>query len=339
MKKRIIITGSAGLLGHHLYNYLSGLGHDILCIDDLSNGLAENIVGQANFVKLDLCKSGKTERIFKKFRPQIVHHLACWPHEGLSQFCPELVTKTVYLASLSVFKAAINCFSVETLVYYSSMSRFGLGNHKPPFSEDMPRAPEDIYAIAKCASERALEILASIHKFRYNIAVPHNIIGENINLHDPYRCVIGIWCSAILRGKPVYIFGDGEQRRAISYVGDIVEPMAHLGFDESLNKEIINLGSGQVHTINELAQMTVDAFGLKIKPEYLPARPCEVKNAFCTISKSERLLGFKDKTTVKEAIQKIADWSKTVELKSPHYLEKLEIEAFAPEVWTKKLLK
>ncbi len=339
MKKRVLITGSAGLIGHHLFNYLNAYKYDVLCIDDLSNGPENNIRGQSNFVKLDLCNSNKTEKIFQKFKPQIVQHLACWPHEGLSQFCPELVTKSVYLASISVFKAAINCGSLERLVFYSSMARFGHGNFKPPFTEDMPRAPEDIYAIGKCAAEQALEILANIHKFSYNIAVPRNIFGTGLVLDDPYRNVLGIWANSILRGKPVYIYGDGMQRRTLSYIEDILEPMARLGFDEKVNNEIINLGSSQVYTINDLAQMVIDEFELKLKPVYLPERPCEVKDAFCSVEKSKQLLGFKETVSVKEGIHKLVEWVKHVGPKEPRYLDKLEIEAFAPEVWTKKMLK
>lgn len=337
-KYRVIITGSAGMMGHHLYNYLAGEGHYLLGIDDLSNGLETNIHGQ-NFVKLDLTNSKKTERIFKKFQPEIVHHLACWPHEGLSQFCPELIAKSVYIVSLSVFKASINCNTVQRIVFFSSMARFGHGNYKPPFSEEMPRAPEDIYAIAKCAAEQTLEILASIHKFSYNIAVPHNIFGEGLVLDDPYRNVLGIFVNSILRGKPIYIYGDGTQKRAMSYIGDIIEPMARLGLDENVNNEIINLGSAVPYTINELAQMIIDEFGLQMKPIYLPERPCEVKNAYCTVAKSEKLLGFKDKTHVKEGIKKLIAWAKEHGAREPRYLDKLEIEAYAPEVWTKKMLK
>lgn len=336
-KHRIIITGSAGLLGYHLYNHLAGQGHYLLGIDDLSGGWEPNTKGQ-HFVKLNLQKSQKLEKIFKKFKPDIIHHLAAHPWEGLSQFCPEDVTANTYNNSLSVYRAMINCGDVDRLVYYSSMSRYGHGGYKPPFSEDYPRAPEDIYAIAKCSAERALEILASIHKFSYVIAVPHNVFGEGVNLSDPYRNVLAIWASAILRGKPVYIYGDGTQSRACSYVADMVEPMARLGFDDRLHGEIINLGSRQVYTINALAQMVIEAYGLAITPVNVEDRPCEVKDAYCTIDKSEKLLGFKDKTLVEDGIKKLVDWVKRVGSIEPQYFDQLEIENCAPRVWVEKKL-
>ena len=206
---KVVVTGCAGLIGSHLAHRLQAEGHNVLGVDDFSGGTRDNVIGLTNFVNLDVRKCNKLTKLFKSFSPNVVHHLSAHPHEGLSQFCPEKITSSVYNASLSVFKASINCGSLPRIIYYSSMARYGNGGLKLPFTEDMPRAPEDIYAIAKCSAERALEILSSIHKFDYNIVVPHNVYGERVSLHDPYRNVLAIWINSILRGKPVIIFGDG----------------------------------------------------------------------------------------------------------------------------------
>lgn len=336
--KRVLVTGGAGFMGSWLVNYLRGKGLAVLAMDDLSGGEEENISSKQDFVKVDLCNEAKTEKIFKRFSPDLVYAFAAHPHEGLSQFCPLDITRNTYISALSTFKAAINSHCSK-IVFASSMSRYGHGNYKPPFAEDYPRAPVDIYGIAKCAAEQALEILASIHKFSWVTLSPHNVFGPRQSRHDIYRNMFIIWTMAILRGKPVFIYGDGTQTRGPSYIEDMLEPMAKAGLDESINEEIINLGGEKFYTINELAQMVIDEFELKLEPIHLPDRPCEVRDAFCSISKSERLLGFKDKTPVKEGIKKLVKWAKEVGPKEPRYLEKLEIEAYAPEVWTKKLLK
>lgn len=335
---KIITTGGAGFMGSWLVDYLRGKGHTVLALDDLSGGEEENISSKQDFIKVDLCNEQKTERIFKKFSPHLVYAFAAHPHEGLSQFCPLDITRNTYISALSTFRAAINS-NCKKIVFASSMARFGHGNYKPPFTENYPRAPVDIYGIAKCAAERALETLASIHKFGWVILLPHNVMGPRQSRDDIYRNMFMIWAVAILRGKPVYIYGDGMQTRAPSYIEDMLEPMAKTGLDESINEEIINLGGEKFYSINELAQMVIDEFELKIKPIHIEDRPCEVKNAYCSIAKSQKLLDFKDKTSIKEGIHKLVEWVKDVGSKEPRYLEKLEIEAYAPEVWTKKMLK
>ena len=336
--KRILITGGAGFMGSWLVDYLRGKGHAVLALDDLSGGEEENISSKQDFIKVDLCNENKTEKIFRKFSPNLVYAFAAHPHEGLSQFCPLDVTRNTYISALSTFKVAVNSHCSK-IVFASSMSRFGHGNYKPPFTEEYPRAPVDIYGIAKCAAEQALEILASIHKFSYVVLVPHNVYGGRQTRSDVYRNMLMIFAVAIMRGKPIFIYGDGEQKRAPSYIEDMLEPMAKAGLDESINEEVINLGGEKFYTINEMAQMVIDEFGLKIKPIHVADRPCEVKNAFCSVSKSQKLLDFKDKTPIKEGIHKLVEWVKYVGPKEPKYLGKLEIEEYAPEVWIKKMLK
>jgi len=336
--KKILVTGGAGFMASWLADYLRGKGHTVLALDDLSGGEEENISSRQDFIKVDLCNENKTEKIFKKFSPHLVYAFAAHPHEGLSQFCPLDITRNTYVSALSTFKAAINSHCSK-IVFASSMARYGHGNHKPPFIEDYPRKPVDIYGVAKCAAEQALEILSSIHKFGWVILTPHNCYGPRQSRADVYRNMLMIWAMAILRGKPIFIYGDGSQVRAPSYIEDMLEPMAKAGLDESISEEVINLGGEKFYTINELARMVIDEFGLKVEPIHVSDRPCEVKNAFTSVDKSIRLLDFKDKTSIKEGIHKLVEWAKHVGPKEPKYLDKLEIENFAPEVWTKKMLK
>ena len=235
---RIVISGGAGFMGSWLVDYLRGKGHTVLALDDLSGGEEENISSKQDFIKVDLCNEKNTERIFKKFSPHLVYAFAAHPHEGLSQFCPLDITRNTYINALSTFKAAINSHCPR-IIFASSMARYGLGNNKPPFTEDYPRMPVDIYGVAKCAAERALEILASIHNFSYAVLTPHNVIGPRQTRSDVYRNVLMIFIVAIMRGKPVFIYGDGEQKRAFSYIEDMLEPMVKVGLDDSINKESI----------------------------------------------------------------------------------------------------
>ena len=86
--------------------------------------------------------------------------------------------------------------------------------------EDDKINPVDPYGVSKVAAENILKILSKTHKFEYNIAVPHNIIGPKQKYDDPYRNVASIMINLMLQNRQPYIYGDGEQKRCFSYIDD-----------------------------------------------------------------------------------------------------------------------
>ena len=105
-KKRILVTGAAGFLGSHLSEQLSKLGHDIIGIDNMIGGYDDNVSKNIEFHKVDCCDFEKIKMIMKGIN--IVYHCAATAHEGLSVFSPFEITKNNYLASVSIFTAAVN---------------------------------------------------------------------------------------------------------------------------------------------------------------------------------------------------------------------------------------
>lgn len=294
-------------------------------------------------------------------KPELIYHLACHPYEGLSQFCPTDVSSSTFIATLNVVTGAIAAGTVKRIVNYSSMARYGAGHPAPPrelggssddargapFHEWYRPNPEDVYACAKVASERSLEILCDFHDIEWCHVVPHNLYGESNwkSLSDPYRGVLLIWTNCMLRGKPFYIYGDGEQKRAPSHVDDAIEPMVRMGIDPALHRQTVNIGSHQEYTLNEMADVALRVFeeetGRKpLKPIYEAARPCEVKDAWCSIGKSTSMLGYEDKVSLEEGMRKLVRWAAAEfpEGVEPRYLKNLEIEKKAPKVWTEKMI-
>ncbi len=86
--------------------------------------------------------------------------------------------------------------------------------------------PEDSYGIAKYAVEMELESSRKMFGMNYIIFRPHNVYGERQNIGDKYRNVIGIFMNQILQNKPLTVFGNGEQSRAFSYIGDVAPVIA-----------------------------------------------------------------------------------------------------------------
>lgn len=338
---KILVTGSLGFMGSHLAEYLASEGHDVIGMDNLSTGFNANDIPEVLTHRIDLVlEPTRVAEIIEDFKPDVVYHLAAWAHEGLSQFCPIKITENNYNATLNVLIPAIRA-GVKRFVFTSSMSVYGEGN--PPFDETMERNPADIYAVAKTASERAIELLSSVHGFDYTIIRPHNVYGERQNLSDPYRNVVGIFMRRVLNSQPLVVYGDGEQTRAFSYINDVTPYIAKAGWAPESSKEIINIGPLEEFTINNLAETVSKIAGKPAVIEHVPDRPLEVKHAYCTNDKAQRLLGYKTSVTFEEGLTNMFNWAKQLHesggISDPKYLDELEIvNESTPKTWTKKSL-
>jgi UDP-glucose 4-epimerase len=241
-----------------------------------------------------------------------------------------------YEASVATFTAAIKA-NVKRIVFCSSMARYG--DQNAPFTEIMRPAPVDPYGIAKVAAEDTLKVLAEVHEFEWNIAVPHNIVGEGQKYDDPYRNVMSIMLNRNLQGLPSIIYGDGEQTRCFSYIDDCIDCLVQMGIDPNINEETINIGPDEeVITINALASLCANETGLNRRPIYhLSGRPQEVKHATCSSDKARKLLNYRTKTTVAEAVKKTADFIRKSGIKKFTYHIPLEIiNQKTPQTWTEK---
>lgn len=340
---KVLVTGAAGFMGSHLVDNLIARNLEVYGVDDLSGGFKRNIHPQSTFTQLDLRDTEATARYIEDVRPELVYHLAADATEGRSQFTPIQCTQRNYLAYLNVLVPAIRS-GMKKMVLTSSMSVYG--SQQPPFSEDMPRVPEDVYAIAKTSMERVTEILSEVHEFQYSIVRPHNVYGPRQNIRDPYRNVVGIFINCLLSGKSFYIYGNGQQKRAFSYIGDVIPALAEAGFTEAANREIMNVGPREEYTIEELAAVIIDDFFAggpapkEMRPIYLPDRPLEVKEAYCTVEKAERLLGFRTTVTLRDGIHEMIAWARELGPQQPKYLDGgLEIiNDKTPATWAQKLI-
>ena len=330
---KILITGVAGFLGSHLADKLKALGHNIVGIDNMIGGYTDNIPKNIEFHNIDCCDLKKVKEIMKGVN--VVYHCAATAHEGLSVFSPYEITRNNYLASVSIFTAAIN-EKVKRIIYCSSMARFG--DLKPPFTENLKPKPIDPYGISKVAAEQVLTSLCELNNIEWVIAVPHNIIGPRQKYDDPFRNVVSIMLNRMLQGKAPIIYGDGEQKRCFSYIEDCLSCLIPMLDQKNLNKEIINIGPDEEFvTINKIAEICSNITGFNGKPIYKNDRPKEVKLALCSADKARKILNYKTETTLEEGIQKTYEYIKKRGVKPFDYNYEIEIiNDLTPETWKNK---
>ena len=332
---KIFITGVAGFLGSNLAKRMIDLGHEVSGNDNLIGGAKSNLPEKIKFFETDCNDLEKMSDIIKG--NEIIYHCAATAHEGLSVFSPNIITKNIFQASVSTITAAIQN-KVRRFIYCSSMARYGSQDY--PFTEDMETKPEDPYGVAKVAGENILKLLADLNGMEWNIAVPHNIVGPNQKYDDPFRNVLSIFINRNLQNKPALIYGDGKQKRCFSYIDDTIYCLEKMALDKNINKEIINIGPDEEDvTISELAEMVANEIGFNGKPLHLSDRPKEVRFATCSANKSRKLLNYKTKTSLKEAIKKTTEFIKKSGTKPFKYYLPVEIiNDKTPEAWVKKLI-
>ena len=330
---KILITGAAGFLGSHLCEKLQKLGHEIVGVDNMHGGYQDNVPNTIKFFEYDCCDLKKMNEVMKNV--DVVYHCAATAHEGLSVFSPFEITKNNYLASVSVFSAAVSN-KVKRIIFCSSMARYG--DQKTPFNEDMKPKPVDPYAIAKVAAENVLVNLCELNNIEWVIAVPHNIIGPRQKYDDPFRNVVSIMINRMLQKKPPIIYGDGEQKRCFSYIDDCISCLLPMLDQKNLNKQIINIGPDEEFvTINKVAEICGNITGSNMKPIYKEDRPREVKHATCSADKARKYLNYKTTTDLVTGIKKTFEYIEKRGTKPFNYYFDIEIKnELTPETWTKK---
>ena len=331
---KIFITGVAGFLGSHLADELLAKGHEVVGIDNLLGGYEDNVPKQVKFFQADARDFEKMKTLMKGV--DVLYHCAAAPHEGLSVFSPNLITQHTYNSTVAVASAAVVC-KVKRIVFCSSMARYG-EQDTLPFTEDMQPMPKDPYGVAKYAAELAVKALCNAHGLEYVVAVPHNIIGPRQKYDDPFRNVASIMINLMLQGRQPIIYGDGEQKRGFSFVGDVVEPMVKMGFEPQVVGQIINVGPDEEFiTINDLAGRIAKLMNFKpLKPTYVKDRPMEVKLATCSADKCRKLLGYKTHYTIDQGLKEMISWIKQRGPRPFTYHLDLEIiNEKTPETWEK----
>lgn len=324
-----LVTGGAGFMGSHVARECLALGHRVTVMDDLSGGFPENVPDGARFVKADVSNPDEVNALFEGESYDFVYHLAAYAAEGLSHFIRHFNYRNNVLGSVNLVNAAVRT-GVRCLVFTSSIAVYGPG--QVPMTEDLPPRPEDPYGVAKYAVE--LDLAAAHHMFGLNSVIfrPHNVYGEGQNIADRYRNVIGIFMNQVMRGEPMTVFGDGEQTRAFSYIGDVAPVIAVAVELPDAYNQTFNVGADTAYTVNHLSGVVAAEFGVQARRTYLPARK-EVVDAYSSHERLRSVFGDRQPVPLEEGIARMAAWARAVGPRPPSTFAAIEIERNLPPSW------
>ena len=317
-------------MGSHLVDYLvEDLGSDVVVLDDLSGGSMDNVNPAVKFVAGSIVDHDLVNMLFAKHHFDYVYHLAAYAAEGLSPFIKRFNYTNNLIGSVNLINASVNT-GVKCFVFTSSIAVYG--TNQVPMTEDLVPAPEDSYGIAKLAVEKELAMSHALFGLDYVIFRPHNVYGERQNLGDRYRNVVGIFMNRLMQGQDLVVFGDGEQRRAFTHVGDIVPGIAESVRTGGARNEIFNIGADTDYSVNELARMVMEAMGRGAPIRHVDAR-AEVKIAHSSHSKFREAFPHGGETPLREGLLAMAEWAEGAGVKKSKRFGEIEILKNLPSAW------
>jgi UDP-glucose 4-epimerase len=329
---KILITGVAGLLGSRLADYIIENHPNvyIVGIDDLSGGYKENVHSKVEFWQMNLV-THPIENCFEVHKFDYVYHFAAYAAEGLSPFIRQYNYENNLVATARIVNQCIK-HDVKRLVFTSTLAVYGHGNGDI-FDESQIQNPIDPYGIAKFACEMDIKVAGEQHGLDWTIIRPHNVYGVKQNIWDKYRNVLGIWMYQHMIGKPMTIFGDGEQTRAFSFIDDSLEPLWNAALRPEASKQIINLGGIEEISIKDASKILQEVIGSG-EVIHLEGRH-EVKHSIPTFQKSIDILDFKYQTDLKEGLTKMWDWAKQQPMRDRFVWDNYELDKGIYSFWKK----
>lgn len=324
-----LITGGAGFIGAHVTNELIKMGHKVVVLDDLSGGYKENVNPNAIFIEGSILDHQLLENLFNEYKFDYVYHLAAYAAEGLSHFIRRFNYNNNLIGSTNLINESIK-HKIKCFVFTSSIAVYG--TQEPPVSEKDAPMPEDPYGVAKFAVELDLKAAHDMFGLNYVVFRPHNVYGEYQNLGDRYRNVVGIFMNQLMQGIPLTVFGDGEQTRAFSYVGDVAPYIANSVNVLNAYNKVFNVGADKEYTVNQLAHTIMKVLGIKGELKYVEARN-EVKHMHADNSRATAMFKISEHTNLEDGLMKMASWAKRAGIRKTPKFSNIEITEKLPPIW------
>jgi UDP-glucose 4-epimerase len=303
---RVLVTGGAGFIGHHLVRALLARGLGVTVLDDLSMGKRENVPPAARFVEGDVRDPAAVRNALEDV-DAVLHEAAIVSiRASVEHFVRD--AEVNLMGTLTLLREMAGR-PIRRAVLASSMAVYADSPAPDPLPESAPTAPIAPYGVAKLAAERYWLLMGAQSGIPSTALRYFNTYGPN-QTPTPYVGVITIFIKRLLDGKPPMVFGDGEQRRDFVHVDDIVSAnLAVLdGADAAVAGRVFNVGTGHATSVNDLAEGLIAVLAPGTRAEYAPAQTGEMRNAIADVSAIGRALGWSARRVPVDFTDVVAFW-------------------------------
>ena len=327
---KTLVTGVAGFIGMHCALRLLDRGEDVVGIDNI-NDYYDVSLKQARlakvqshlkftFQKLDISDRGAMADLFSLHKPDRVIHLAAQAGVSYSLKNPQAYVESNLHGFMNILEGCRH-HQIKHLVYASSSSVYG-GNETMPFSEnDNIDHPLSLYA----ATKKANELMA--HTYSHLYSLPTTGL-RFFTVYGPWGrpdMAPFLFADAMLKGKPIDVFNDGDMVRDFTFIDDIVEGVIRVldkpatpdvNFDtfspnpatSTAPYRVFNIGNGNPTPLMDYIAALETALGVTAKKNFLPMQPGDVPATSADTSELRKWVGFQPDTPVTVGGQKFADW-------------------------------
>ena len=317
---KVLVTGAAGFIGSHLVDRLLGEGEDVLGFDDLSSGEMANLraarqsrLGKFAFQRGDIT-SNLLADVIKRHKPEVIFHLAAQVDVRKSVNDPIHDAMVNVIGTVNLLQAASEAGSRKVVFTSSGGCIYGEPDEsRLPVTEDqvyLPEAiPESPYGVSKKVVLDYLRYYAEVKDLDYTALALANVYGprqepaSEVGLEGQ---VVAIFCRKMLGHRPVTIYGDGTQTRDFVFVDDVVS--AFMAARDRGSRELVNVGSGQELSVNELYEKLTELIPTRFDPVSAPARPGELQRIFVDPTKAGSVLGWSPTTDLQEGLKQTVAW-------------------------------
>lgn len=306
----ILVTGGAGFIGSHTILRLLGEGHSVVNVDnlneyydpDLKKARLVQFEDRIDHYTIDIADKEALAEIFKNHSFDAICHLAAQAGVRYSIENPHIYAQANYIGTLNIFELAKQ-HNIPHVVFASTSSVYGM-NEKMPYAEyDRVDGPISIYA----ASKRAGELLAHsyCHLFDMNITCL-----RFFTVYGPFGrpdMALFKFTKAMLEGKPIEVFNQGEMQRDFTYIDDIVDGVIRAHAHPS-GFTIYNLGNGKPVLLMDFVKAVEQALDTKAQIEHKPMQPGDVASTWADTTKAQKELGYQSTTNVTEGVKTFVEW-------------------------------
>lgn len=311
---RILVTGAAGFIGSNLVDRLLDDGHEVVGIDNLSRGTRANLPDSELheersffFIEGDVTDPRLVETVAAA-DVEVICHLAAQIDVRVSVQDPIEDARLNVLGTVNVLEAARKA-GVRKVVFTSSGGSIYGEPKRLPVDEMAPVNPLSPYAASKVCGETYLGMYHTLYGLETTALALSNVYGRR---QDPRgeAGVVAIFGSALLRGRPAVIYGDGSAVRDYVFVGDVTDAFARAVGDLGDGRRF-NIGTGVGTSVRELHTAIAAAAEAADDPTFAAARLGELEAIVLNVTAARDHLGWMPRTSLADGVAKTLDWIRT----------------------------